>query len=70
MKFVRNAAALALASAATVALSMFAVAPAQADTGWGTIVAPVEGASDSGGDTGWGVNGTPQVLKVDTGWGV
>ena len=34
MKLVRTAAALALASAATVVVGLFATAPAQADTNW------------------------------------
>ncbi|GGR48148.1 hypothetical protein J2S40_003925 [Nocardioides luteus] len=39
MKFVRTAVALTLASAATVAVSFFASAPAQADTTWPNIIA-------------------------------
>lgn len=35
MKFVRTAAALALASAATVAVTLFPAGPAQADITWG-----------------------------------
>jgi hypothetical protein len=35
MKFVRTAAALALASAATIAATLFPAGPAQADITWG-----------------------------------
>lgn len=35
MKFVRTAAALALASAATIAVTLFPAGPAQADITWG-----------------------------------
>lgn len=60
MKFLRNAAALALASAAMVTVGLFAgTAPAQADTSW----------LASQGDTSWIVPAdTSWVTTADTSW--
>lgn len=47
MKLVRTAAALALASAATVAVTLFPAGPAQADISWGFGDRPADTAQAS-----------------------
>jgi hypothetical protein len=53
MKFVRTAAALALASAATIAVTLFPAGPAQADISWGFGAEPRQTVQSS--DISWGL---------------
>ncbi|MER6938014.1 hypothetical protein ABTX24_09390 [Nocardioides sp. NPDC127514] len=69
MKFVRTAAALALASAATVAVTLFPAGPAQADISWGFDAEPDKTVQSV--DISWGVAGptASNAQAKDISWG-
>lgn len=69
MKLVRTAAALALASAATVVVTLFPAGQAQADITWG--VGAEQGETVQAQDITWGFTGpsAPKVQAKDITWG-
>lgn len=69
MKFVRTAAALALASAATVVVTLFPAGPAQADISWGFGAEPERTVQSV--DISWGlVRPTASTAQAkDISWG-
>jgi hypothetical protein len=68
MKLVRTAAAIALASAATVAVTLFPAGPAQADITWGVGAEPETVQAQ---DITWGFTGAPaaKAQMKDITWG-
>ena len=68
MKFVRTAAALSLASAATIAVMLFPAGPAQADITWGVGAEPETSAKA---DITWGLTDASRssIQAKDITWG-